>query len=83
MDQIKQHFWSRWSSEYLTNCQQRTNWKANPRVKFEKNQPVMVKMDESLPLKWILGRIVEFHAGQDEMVKVVTVPTEKETYKSQ
>lgn len=42
----------------------------------------MVLRDENLPpLKWKLGRVVELHPGNDDLVRVVTVRTESGNFK--
>lgn len=48
-EQIKQHFWARWSKEYLTACQQRSKWKTNGPTRLEVGQLVMLKEDEVIP----------------------------------
>jgi len=50
MERLRQHFWSRWSNEYLINCQQRTKWKMKTGVKLEVGQLVMLKEDDAIEL---------------------------------
>ncbi|KYN13986.1 hypothetical protein ALC57_13816 [Trachymyrmex cornetzi] len=78
IEQIKQHFWSRWQKEYLSTCQQRNKWKADSGIKPAVGHLVLQKDSEALPLKWALARI---HPGEDGVVRTVTVRTEKGTYK--
>lgn len=78
VEQIKQRLWSRWQKEYLATCQQR---KKDSNSKLEVGQLVMLKEDETIPLKWTLARIVEMHPGSDDIVRAVTVQTQKGIYK--
>lgn len=81
VERIKQHFWSRWSKEYLSSCQQRSKWKTKKRVAFDIGQLVMLKEDESMPLKWSLAKIIELHPGRDGITRAVTVRTSKGVFK--
>lgn len=79
--QMRQHFWSRWSKEYLNELLSRGKWQTN------NNQDnvacgtlVVVKEDNLPPLKWSLARIIETHPGRDGIVRTVTLKTVKGTY---
>ncbi|XP_039312876.1 uncharacterized protein LOC113004888 [Solenopsis invicta] len=80
-EQVRQHLWSRWQREYLNTCQQRGKWQADPSRSFTVGQLVMLKETDSIPLKWVLARIVEIHPGADGIVRVVVVRTARGTYK--
>lgn len=72
-------FWSRYSKEYINNMQTKSKWiKKEPN--FEIGDLVLVK-ENSPPLSWPLGRIVETNAGLDGLVRVVTVKTASTTLK--
>lgn len=74
MDQCHQSFWRRWSSEYLTTLQERSKWtKGVPNVKVD--DMVVVVDNQSPPLMWRLGRIVELFPGTDGHVRVARVLT--------
>ncbi|XP_018397677.1 PREDICTED: uncharacterized protein LOC108775725 [Cyphomyrmex costatus] len=66
VEQIRQHFWQRWSKEYLHYCQQRNKWtiKENP---LHVGQMVLLREDSASPLSWPLARIVELHPGNDNI----------------
>jgi len=81
VERLKQHFWSRWSNEYLVNCQRRTKWKIKTDAKLEVDQLVMLKEDDTMPLSWIMVRIIAVHPGQDDVIRAVTVLTKRGTYK--
>ena len=69
-----QHFWKRWSSEYVNNLQQKLKWKtASANLKID--EMVLIKDDNLPPLKWSLGRVLEIHPGVDHHVRVVTLRT--------
>jgi len=72
--QICQHFWRRWTSEYLTSLQQRHKWKAASR-NFVVGDLVLVKDENLPPAKWKLGRVSVAHPGADGLVRVVTIKT--------
>jgi len=81
VERLRQHFLSRWSNEYLVNCQRRTKWKMKTGAKLEVGQLVMLKEDDTMPLSWIMARIIAVHPGQDDVIRAVTVLTKKGTYK--
>lgn len=74
MQQMVQHFWSRWHNEYLATLQQRNKWMfQNENVQIGS---LVLIMDERLPpTKWLMGRIIEIHPGNDGLVRVVTLKT--------
>ncbi|XP_018396261.1 PREDICTED: uncharacterized protein LOC108774612 [Cyphomyrmex costatus] len=80
VEQIRQHFWQRWSKEYLHYCQQRNKWttKENP---LHVGQMVLLRENSASPLSWPLARIVEVHPGNDDIVRTVTIRTSSGIYK--
>lgn len=71
---IQQHFWRRWSVEYLHRLQNRPKWaKAYPNLK--ENMIVLLREDNIPPLQWPIARIVEVMPGPDQKVRVVKVRT--------
>jgi len=77
---IFQHFWNRWSNEYLSSLQQRFKWKTK-RENMTVGDLVLVKDELLPPMKWKLGRITEVHPGSDMCIRVVTVKTATSEYK--
>lgn len=70
--QIRQHFWKRFSVEYVTSLQQRSKWfKTKPNI--ELNQLVMLKEDGLPSFKWKTGRIIKLFPGKDNVTRVVLV----------
>lgn len=67
-----QEFWRRWSQEYLMHLLHRYKW--NERTPEPKvNDIVLVKEDNLPPARWLLGKVVEKHAGLDKISRVVTL----------
>ncbi|XP_045483078.1 uncharacterized protein LOC123688551, partial [Harmonia axyridis] len=62
LKQIVQHFWTRWSKDYLSTLQGRTRWRSNQGTSnMEPGTMVLLKEDNSPPQKWDLARIIETH----------------------
>ncbi|XP_062540956.1 uncharacterized protein LOC134208994 [Armigeres subalbatus] len=80
MQQIAQHFWKRWHSEYLSSLQQCYRWSTATR-NLVVGSIVVVKEDNLPPLTWPLARVIDVHPGADGLVRVATVRTAKGTYK--
>lgn len=75
LQQLLQHFWARWTKEYISHLQQRVKWKENHPQLLHPGALVIVKEDGLPPLKWKLGRITEIHPGSDNIVRSVTIRT--------
>lgn len=72
--QLFQHFWRRWSREFLTRLQQRPKW-LNHRTDIRVGDMVLIRDDHLPPLKWKLARVIKTNPGLDGHVRVVTVKT--------
>ncbi|GFX53429.1 integrase catalytic domain-containing protein [Trichonephila clavipes] len=71
---LRDKFWNRWSTEYLTHLQTRAKWNLqNPNLM--ENQLVLLKDPNTKPLDWPMGRILEVFPGSDGLVRVVNVKT--------
>ncbi|GFW62232.1 uncharacterized protein TNCV_4421211 [Trichonephila clavipes] len=69
---LRDKFWNRWSTEYLTHLQTRAKWSVqNPNLM--ENQ--LLKDPNTKPLDWPMGRILEVFPGSDGLVRVVNVKT--------
>ncbi|XP_067205397.1 uncharacterized protein [Linepithema humile] len=77
VEQLRQHFWRRWSLEYLHSLQARSKWRVNKGTQLKPNQLVLVKQLDLSPLHWLLGRVQEVHAGTDDIIRTATVKTAK------
>jgi len=67
-----QHFWKRWSLEYLPQLQRRGRW-FTPEKNLEIGQLAILKDDSNPPIHWRLVRVISTHPGADDVVRVVTV----------
>ena len=75
-----QHFWQRWSAEYLHSLQQRHRWqKATPN--FQAGDLILLKEDNTPPLQWPTAIVQEVHPGKDGVTRVVTLRTPKGVFK--
>ncbi|XP_030750245.1 uncharacterized protein LOC115878029 [Sitophilus oryzae] len=80
MQQCQQHFWSRWTREFLSELQLRTKWKTQ-QAALQVGSLIVLKDDHSHPLQWKLGRIVLLHPGSDGIARVATIKTSSGTVK--
>lgn len=77
---MKEHFWKRWSSEYLHYLQSRPKWHSET-AKIEIGDVVVLKDENAPPHQWRMGRIVATHPGHDDIVRVVTVRADTKEYR--
>ncbi|GFV92326.1 integrase catalytic domain-containing protein [Trichonephila clavipes] len=71
---LRDKFWNRWSTEYLTHLQTRAKWSEQNPILME-NQLVLLKDPNTKPLDWPMGRILEVFPGSDGLVRAVNVKT--------
>lgn len=69
-----QLIWKRWHMEYLVTLQTRSKW-CNPPIVIQRNQLVLLRDENTPPMSWPTGRIVDLHPGVDGVIRVVTVQT--------
>lgn len=74
VEQIRQHFWARWSKEFVSELQTRSKWKENTED-LKPDVLVLIKEDNFPPLKWNLGRIVTTYPGKDGVSRVADIRT--------
>lgn len=75
LQQMYQQFWARWSREYLQSLQLRRKWQQESTTTIPVGALVVLIDENSAPLQWKMGRVLELHPGQDGLVRVVTVKT--------
>ncbi|XP_052739060.1 uncharacterized protein LOC128198325 isoform X8 [Bicyclus anynana] len=76
IEKLKQHFWDRFSIEYISLLQQRTRWQsASPDLQL--GSLVLIKERGQPPLLWLLGRIVKLHSGRDGVSRVAEIQTRR------
>lgn len=78
IQQLRQHFWLRWSKEYISELQVRTKWRED-RGSLKINSLVLLKDDHLPPLKWKLGRITALYPGSDGVARVADIKTSSGT----
>ncbi|KAL7296066.1 hypothetical protein TKK_0010620 [Trichogramma kaykai] len=75
-----EHFWTRWSSEYLQALQHRPKWqKSNTQIRV--GQLCVIRSELAPPRKWALARITQVHPGKDGLIRVVSVKTATSVFK--
>ncbi|KMQ90280.1 hypothetical protein RF55_9981 [Lasius niger] len=71
---MRDHFWRRWSAEYIHQLQQLRKWKkSTPNLSI--GDLVLIKYELLPPAKWALARVTELHPGSDGLVRVVSLKT--------
>ncbi|KAL0859308.1 hypothetical protein ABMA27_011110 [Loxostege sticticalis] len=78
VEYIKQHFWKRFNTEYISLLQQKTKWSTS-RGDITVGSLVLVKDKALPPLCWLLGRVVQVYPGSDGIVRVAELKTKKGT----
>ena len=73
-----QHFWKRYSLEYVNILQQRTKWKTSS-ANLTVGDLVLIKDENLPPLRWNMGRVTAIHPGSDQYVRVITLKTKNGT----
>lgn len=83
LQQLTQHFWRRWSAEYLHTLQPKNKWRTGTDSnKFFQIGALVILQEENLPpQQWKLGRIINVHPGNDHVIRVVTVKTSVGVFK--
>lgn len=76
IQQMQQHFWTRWAVEYVSELQVLQKWHNNQQS-LEPGMLVVVKENNIPPLQWCMGRILRVHPGQDGVARVATIKTER------
>jgi len=81
VSQMAQHFWSRWSRDYLSQLQERNKWSNSTGPRCEIGSIVLIRDDNLPPLQWSIGRITNTIQGSDGQVRVATVKTVRGDFK--
>ncbi len=74
-----QHFWKRWSSEYLQQLQRMQKWKT-PQQDIQIDDIVIIKEDSAFTNHWPLAKVTATFPGKDGKVRVVQVKTSTALY---
>ena len=74
ISQLAQHFWRRWSTDYLTSLQPRQKWRQqHPPVNV--GDLVLLRSQLTPPAKWPFARVTAIHPGSDGITRVVDLRT--------
>lgn len=79
LEQVRQHFWKRWSHEYIAELQMRAKWRVKSGEALEIGDLVILKEDNTPPLYWRLGRIEGLFPGSDGVTRVADIYTARGT----
>ena len=73
-------FWERWSNDYITSL---NNFKKRhlPQRSIAVGDIVLIKDSDLFIHSWPLARIIQTHPGDDGLVRVATVQTQKGIYR--
>ena len=71
---LMQHFWQRWSSEYLQQLQHLQKWKT-PQRTLQQGDLVIICEDTPFTNHWPLARVIATFLGKDGKVRVTQVTT--------
>ncbi|XP_047994152.1 uncharacterized protein LOC125232500 isoform X4 [Leguminivora glycinivorella] len=74
LEQLRQHFWKRWSAEYVSLQQQRYKWRERQRD-LQLGEVVLIKEEGLPPLLWRMGRVVKLYHGKDGVPRVADINT--------
>lgn len=80
LQRLQQHFWERWSREYICELQNRVKW-SQSKGNISEGALVLICDDNLPPLKRNLGRVVKVHPGADGLVRVATIKMKNTTVK--
>ncbi|XP_011702560.1 PREDICTED: uncharacterized protein LOC105458737 [Wasmannia auropunctata] len=74
LQQMRDHFWDRWSREYLHSLTHRPKW-CREKSAFKVGRLCLVRHESTPPTRWPLARIIRVHQGEDGQIRVVDVRT--------
>ena len=77
---LVQHFWTRWSKEYLNTLQARTKWQ-HVKPNLQTDDIVILRPEKHFSCHWPLAKIIETFPGEDGRVRVVKIKTATGIYK--
>ncbi|XP_036322212.1 uncharacterized protein LOC118736231 [Rhagoletis pomonella] len=80
LKQRQQHFWRRWSRDYLHLLQQRHKWTSKAPT-LQLNTLVLIQDENLPPYKWPLGRVLSTIPGRDGVHRVAEIKTQYRIYK--
>ena len=77
---VVNHFWKRWSVEYIMSLTKYTKW-TDQKDNISIGDIVILRDKVLFPTYWPLARVINVHPGKDNLIQVVTLKTSKGIYK--
>ena len=77
---LTQHFWQRWSKEYLQSLRRFYKWHC-PQRNLQPGDVVILQEDGIARSCWPIGRVEQVFPGDDGLVRTAKVKTAKGIYK--
>ncbi|XP_050679550.1 uncharacterized protein LOC126975614 isoform X3 [Leptidea sinapis] len=77
IEYLKQHFWNRFSNEYVLWLQEKSKWHRSTRGELKEGALVVIKDKTSPPLMWLMGRVIRVLPGSDGVARVADIRTRK------
>ena len=74
--QTAQHFWDRWSREYLQHLQHAVKWHKKTK-NFQVGDLVMLTEGNVYQCQWTMAKVVAVYPGKDHIVRAVDVQVER------
>lgn len=78
IEKLKQHFWQRFSHEYVSLLQQKVKWHSSS-GDLKLGTLVLVRDKNQPPLLWLMGRVTKLYPGPDHVSRVADILTKKGT----
>ena len=78
--QDTQDLWDQWNQDYLKQLQRFHHWRHRKRS-VQVGDVMLLKDNELFHISWPLAVVEQVHPGTDGLVRVITLRTEKGTYK--
>ncbi|XP_025192036.1 uncharacterized protein LOC112592240 [Melanaphis sacchari] len=75
--QLTQQIWHQWRTEYLSQLQGRKKWLTSKGAPLKEGTLVILREENIPPLHWRLGRVTKILAGNDGVMRVAMVKTER------
>lgn len=67
-----QNIWRQWQSDYINSLQCRGRWQEK-QPNLQVDDIVLIKEDNLAPRHWIMGRVLEVHIGNNDLVRNATI----------
>lgn len=78
VESLRQHFWNRYYTEYISLLQQKAKWHKSS-GQLSEGALVIIKDKGLPPLLWKLGRITRVHTGTDGVARIADILTTRGT----